>query len=63
MARLVVFRRGGGVSDHYCPGGGRCEGCREALRVGRVVVPCFRLLEASLERYERPEDVKWFIEC
>lgn len=62
VARLVVYRRGGRIEGYPCRGDDRCDQCSEALRLGGVVVPCRVLLEFSLERYERPEDVKWFVE-
>ncbi len=62
MARLVVLRRGGSVADYHCPHGGRCEGCAKALKARGTVIPCIELLEAALSRYEKPDDVKWFIQ-
>jgi len=62
VARLVVFQRGSSVVDHHCPSGGKCEGCAKALKAHGAVIPCIELLEASLNRYEKPDDVKWFIQ-
>ena len=58
----MVIRRGGPVADHHCPGKGMCEACDRALKAHGTVIPCIELLEAALSRYEKPDDVKWFVQ-